>query len=342
MKALPSYLRERIFSVLDHWPDTKRGFLKLCRPLIIHELSRDSEEKKKAYKLGLIRPFLFLVSMEPDLRLQWAQSLGIDLVKKIYLGNSHREAYKILMKERIGLQARANYAFSEKLNPTRSEGCNWYQILYRVTKNAMKASPTFDHKSMKGKHKNYLESFQCCLDTQNMEIPRMEELYLCGIIETYLALKKDLGEEINIEEAIEITLETEEIINRLRNSGIESERLLRFLSSQVNSSNGANFMEILFNTLDTWLQKGKSRKQDKMKIIIPFTLLSAQVSLFAAFAIISPLIAIPVTMLTANCLIYVLKDTPGKLLGPLIALCIQSLILIGNDIKVEEYYPSSL
>jgi len=51
------------------------------------------------------------------------------------------------------------------------------------------------------------------------------------------------------------------------------------------------------------------------------------------------MIVFPFAMLTANSMLYVFRDTPGKLLSPLIALCMQRVILACHDIRIKNFFP---
>jgi hypothetical protein len=49
----------------------------------------------------------------------------------------------ILSKDRAGIQARANLAFKESLNPF-AKSCNWYEIVQRVTSKAFNKDKSID------------------------------------------------------------------------------------------------------------------------------------------------------------------------------------------------------
>lgn len=60
------------------------------------QLLRDSREKKAALKAGMIRPFLFLVSMHPAQRNRMSNLLGWSLVADPTFGDAHKEAWEII------------------------------------------------------------------------------------------------------------------------------------------------------------------------------------------------------------------------------------------------------
>ena len=63
------------------------------RSAILRNLSRQSynRERKKATDEGYLRPFLLLVSMEPQMRVLTAATLGIDLIRRPCFGDPHAE-----------------------------------------------------------------------------------------------------------------------------------------------------------------------------------------------------------------------------------------------------------
>lgn len=79
---------------------------------VIDNLDKISKYKCKAMKKGLIRPFLYLVSMSPKRRAAFAYSMGIYLCDKYWYNefDSHRESWCILKTKKIGLQARSESA----------------------------------------------------------------------------------------------------------------------------------------------------------------------------------------------------------------------------------------
>lgn len=62
----------------------------------IEEMTRLSNEKKLAWGIGHIRPFLLLVSMRPALRSQVASCLGVPLLGSEEFGDAHKEAWAII------------------------------------------------------------------------------------------------------------------------------------------------------------------------------------------------------------------------------------------------------
>jgi hypothetical protein len=97
----------------------------------IAEMRRASALKNKAFRKGLIRPFLLLVSMHPARRLAWSYMLGLNLARDQRLEDSHWTTWRILTHPRKGIVSRASRTYREQLNPF-SRKMDWYQIVYRV------------------------------------------------------------------------------------------------------------------------------------------------------------------------------------------------------------------
>ncbi len=115
----------------EGWPEMQGSCaISFDHSLGVLEMRRSSVYKEKAASLGLLRPFLLLVSMHPGRRIGWALNLDISLCKDGF-GDSHFEAYEILTHSRKGVMARVMKTFRENMNPFK-KGLNWYTILYRV------------------------------------------------------------------------------------------------------------------------------------------------------------------------------------------------------------------
>ena len=122
ISKLPSAQREKIERIFAEWPSKKEfpDILTYPQHKAVDEMTRDSVYKAKAFQKGLIKPFLLLVSMHPETRLRWSVAIKVPLLNMKEYGDSHAEAYKILTMDRKGLQARANHAFADTLNPLGS------------------------------------------------------------------------------------------------------------------------------------------------------------------------------------------------------------------------------
>eukprot|EP01103_Thecamoeba_quadrilineata_P018753 TRINITY_DN7334_c0_g1_i1.p1 TRINITY_DN7334_c0_g1~~TRINITY_DN7334_c0_g1_i1.p1 ORF type:complete len:665 (-),score=86.05 TRINITY_DN7334_c0_g1_i1:15-2009(-) len=102
--------------------------------LIRENLSRDTPEKQLAYEKGMIRPFLFLVSMHPAARSTLALTLGLYLLRKSFYGDPHIEAWYVISHKTRGILFRG----SERLESMRMVSSSWYKIQRRVERAVFK------------------------------------------------------------------------------------------------------------------------------------------------------------------------------------------------------------
>merc|ERR1712137_98449 len=104
---------------MGYAPDSEWMFRTLTVESIDEQLSRDSEEKQKAFDLGMIRPFLYLVSMHPIMRIQIGDLLGVKLIdlagKEEWSRDPHAQALLILDKHLKGLGSTADHSWETEI-----------------------------------------------------------------------------------------------------------------------------------------------------------------------------------------------------------------------------------
>ena len=115
---------------LKNWKKMEKAkteYVEATRPLTALEkdLEKVSNFRESAAKGGLLRPFLFLVSLPPVGRLQIAINLGWTFVGSALMGDSHAEAWEILNKKDVGLRDR----MSRMRDSLFRREVNWYSIL---------------------------------------------------------------------------------------------------------------------------------------------------------------------------------------------------------------------
>merc|ERR1712137_143663 len=151
------------------------------RPAVAN-MKRMSKYKLKAYQQGLIRPFLYLVSMSPKRRAALAELMGLHLTRVTwYLSrDAHRETWYVIKGGRKSLQARSNSS-SRTINPL-SHGSNWYMILVSCAKRVKNSQRKFIPKDvralLKGKEKSYSCTIACCQNPKNPTLLALEEIVL--------------------------------------------------------------------------------------------------------------------------------------------------------------------
>jgi len=99
------------------------------KKFIIKKLSQQSSFKDKAYKAGMIRPFLYLVAMNTFERHYVAMSLGMNIFANKSF-DAHEQAWAIINGNIQGIVARATHG-TERFNPL-ADYPDWGQMLVRV------------------------------------------------------------------------------------------------------------------------------------------------------------------------------------------------------------------
>eukprot|EP00281_Chroomonas_sp_CCMP1168_P035536 CAMPEP_0206247206 /NCGR_PEP_ID=MMETSP0047_2-20121206/19684_1 /ASSEMBLY_ACC=CAM_ASM_000192 /TAXON_ID=195065 /ORGANISM="Chroomonas mesostigmatica_cf, Strain CCMP1168" /LENGTH=433 /DNA_ID=CAMNT_0053672711 /DNA_START=57 /DNA_END=1358 /DNA_ORIENTATION=+ len=89
------------------------------------ELEKVTVFRTNAAKAGMLRPFLFLVSLPPVQRMQIAINLGWTFLVEACLGDAHAEAWDIMTRKGLGLRDRMTRMRDTWL---RRE-TNWYSVL---------------------------------------------------------------------------------------------------------------------------------------------------------------------------------------------------------------------
>lgn len=104
--------------------DERAGF-------IFDVLDRESDYRDKAYRAGLIRPFLLLATLPPRERVRLGMRLGVTLCRSSAYLDPHAEAWKLLRDPMCGLQTRGGSVSRvvEKVTGV-GRGANWIDILY--------------------------------------------------------------------------------------------------------------------------------------------------------------------------------------------------------------------
>lgn len=98
---------------------------------IFDVLDRESEYRDKAYRAGLIRPFLLLATLPPRERARLGMRLGVTLCRSSSYLDPHAEAWKLLRDPVCGLQTRGGNASKVVEKATGAgRGAHWIDILY--------------------------------------------------------------------------------------------------------------------------------------------------------------------------------------------------------------------
>lgn len=105
----------------------KHDYVESLRPLTALEkdLEKVTNFRESAEKGGLLRPFLYLVSLPPVGRLQIAINCGWTFVGGSLMGDSHAEAWELLSKKDLGLRDR----MTKMRDSLFRREVNWHSIL---------------------------------------------------------------------------------------------------------------------------------------------------------------------------------------------------------------------
>ena len=217
----------------------------------IKELERESKYKENAHLYGLIRPFLFLISMHPLTRVSLASKLSIKLWKYEEFGDSHFESWQILSgHQKKSLQAKLTELFGP-------DG-NWFRLLYRVIKLSVGKT-----KMISKKTKDKITAFRD-LKPEGLEASKIplhphilaiEECLLSGSLEVMDSLLNEyfggkLPEEWAYTKLLASSEAVQPFIEKLRNAGFKNVNLMGFLAASALRS---RFFH-LSNSLDGWAQ----------------------------------------------------------------------------------------
>lgn len=237
-------------------PESEYMFRTLTISSIEEQLERNSEEKQKAYELGLIRPFLYLVSMHPIMRIQIGDLLGIKLIdleeNEKWSHDPHAQALMLLDKHLKGLGSISDHSW-ETGNPG-SQKSNWYQCLYR---GATEVHPT-DHGSIGDGKKTTKDSMDHCKRLDDPTISELEMDFLEGAREIHLKeIEKLEGESKILTHMIddhEKHPDVQQLYALFKKHGVDREILVRFL---IEISVTAEYRN--------WLQHKEFEEKDKKK-----------------------------------------------------------------------------
>lgn len=232
IENLPTELKEKMCS---NWPKLENHTI-LTYPMenSIKEMNRFTTFKQLTFELGLIRPFLYLVSMHPLTRYSLAQTMKIKLEKYPEFGDSHFESFFILAgHKKKSLQSR--------IGKLGSKDGNWFNLLSIVMKSTMKTSKKISKQTKSIiKQSKYLkgDGLKLTYNIDDSSVKALEEAYLIGLFEIMETIRKEHQIEIPEEWAYTLDLSKSEIVDplvdKLVNYGdFHHEKLMRMLCATV-------------------------------------------------------------------------------------------------------------
>lgn len=278
------------------------------------QITRDSPEKYKAKKAGMIRPFLLLVSMHPALRTHIALMLGWCPFSSVSYSYSHQEALEILTMELKGMIPRAN-SLTQNIRPL-AENCNYYDMLRKVadavfhTSSAKELSTSESKKRSITPNDDGMKALECFF-IENVADARKK--YMTDEERIAFNAKRD-----NTEISTELAAANADILTRIATSNEEARE---FCQSIVDD-----------------LVDPKEFVKDMVKNALLPKALQAHMSIGSAISAkfhFHPLMLAKRVYEGVN---IVFGPTLIKLYGPLVCILSQRILLAAQKFEVDEYY----
>lgn len=284
---------------------------------ILAQLRRSSAESRAANEAGMIRPFLFLVSMDPVMRNQVASQLGWSLYTKEYFGDPHREAWDIIHADGKGIQARTNRSL-ETLN-LLGNNCNWYETLYRSGKEAFrKVGP---------EKRRFAKSIEACRDSSDTTLSRFEDWFTEKLSQLQAKHMAD-AQVVAIDELME-TEEVRELAKNMKAAGVAGGvATVRYAVTVVHSAIKAGGFKSYIMTVKI---AGAMNRNLGTKLVMSQA--TKSVARFAA-----ALNAAAWAWLAYDLLVAIFGPSWGRALGPVTQILNQRLLLAAEGIRIEDYY----
>lgn len=306
---------------VDSWEGTaervKQVFAEQAdREHVVRELSRWSEERQRALESGMLRPFLFLVSMDTATRNQVASALGWTNYTQEYFGDAHKEAWDIIHADAKGIQARTNESW-ETLSPFASN-CNWYETVYRVGKAIFK--------KLDAKDLSYGDSIKMCKTTKNAQLFALEDEFLEKMTRLHMKQMSD-AEVVRLDELMEAD-EVRELAKEMKKAGIHSAALVR---SAVNMTHQAIRMGG-FNTYKLTVKVAAAMNRTLG------TKIQMQVATKSMARFASTLNVVGWLWLAVDVLNMTFGSSHSRLFSAVVQVLNQKLFLAAEGISVDDFY----
>ena len=311
------------------------------------QLERESSYRQRALEEGLIKPFLLLVSMHPEMRAAVAYKLDLQLIKKDFSGDTHAEADYIIFHKKKGIRKRSN-AISE--NVGISQEANWYQILRRAIRDLSGYSTFASIPSN--------ETYQESLNPSSELISALEEELLDMLAKRHLRM---LPEEVR-EKAEELyeSQEIQEVFENVRKEGINSSAMfivfIGIIISQnmneigdlesIQKLNIGDFLRFLKNHV-----QGKNATTNRLKhaqestlhiaFIVTKIVVLKTIAELAAFLIFPPagvLIEVGFMAVAIPTLIVVLMNRSSREIScpAVVLIVLQNFLLATNKLQIKQ------
>merc|ERR1712137_1208657 len=341
----------------------------------VENMKKESKHKSKALKEGLIRPFLYLVSMGPRRRAALADMMGISLVGLAWYTtfDCHREAWHILTCTGKGVRNRSNSS-ARTVNPL-AKNSNWWMVLYgcgaKVKKTQKKYIPKDVKRMLRKKNKGYSATIKSCVERNNDAIRELEEivhLLFFSLTDGDLSAEKmnaaaqdnadEKEEEEEDEEQDEAAEQAEaqelqqerqayandpvyqETVAKMEAMGFTVERFIHKMALHCAQASANKKANEVYSWGDVVRREDERWKKREVAGMGALGLLSAALFLGAApmLVVAPPLALVPLGLGIGIGGVIVTKATPGGLVS-FVAGCLQQrLALAFHDIAIDDYY----
>lgn len=325
---------EAFASACASWPSYE-GHTALTYPQVRAkaEMARWSLYREQTYELGLVRPFLLLVSMHPEVRLSYAQLLEVPLWEMEEFGDAHFEAYVMLVGDNNSIMQRANCAFEE-------EG-EWFQVLWRIASQSLSRGDVCSETrtELSRLSTSYAESLGYCKEPENPYIRSLEEVFLKGLVQVFDGVKEAKGEDEWDETRLLMESDClDALVEKLRSAGFADDWLMRRLAT-------ATFLgrdDHIATALGDWCERKQFYQGARQvaSLAVPGSILLVHLLIAASpLFTLSPLAIIPATSLAINVVrLALFSKTPFSVLLPVIGIVCQRELLAYHDLCIDAFY----
>jgi len=268
--------------------------------------------------MGMIRPFLLLVSAGPALRNQIANMLDYCMIKKVFFGDSHEEAGNIIEHTTKGWQDLChgiNTTIYNRLQKKQRKTCfSWYEILHLVSTSAFK---TVGMKKLNSKEAREIST----LPKHSAVIRQMENEIIRLIAREYLA-KATKFQQTTIKDWWDNRHQYPNVIDNLKAGGIIDEDSLKYA--------------LTVHVAALELQSKSQSSVIDMKLEIGISLVCKVIALSISAHI---ALVIGLVWTCYDVLEYCFGKTEMVVVSPMIYVLNQRILLDAAGIYLEQYLP---
>jgi len=333
----------------------------------VSEMKRTSRWKRRAFEMGLIRPFLLLVSMSPRRRAAIAEYMGVSLVKVWWYRefDSHHEAWYLLTHKFKGIQPRSA-RIVRKVNPF-AHANNWWMILYRVGKFISRSQSHYIPKEvrdmLKEEKRFFYSSIEACREPHNCDISRMEEILLLMFVSLTDCLVHFKPDHMPDYERDEDRVDEAELMRRsqhqtkcerneycddpvyketmqlLRERGYTVEVLMHKLAVHRVQTSGPKKINEIFAYGAELGKRAEHHKIHGVALLGGLSLASGIVIVGGgALVALQPGLAVVPIVLLLGGLLFAMKSNPSALISAIVGCLSQRIALLLKGLCIDDYY----